>query len=198
MQQRRFGIQRALLLKARRRTPEKAEFAQLCNRVLKTHESPEGCVTNFPLSLCHCRYQILISLKQLLIPTHDSTLVHLTEILLLLPELRFSGRKTSQLLRFHVLAALVCSVEADHGELISWLRQTPSGWTEKQMGVWKCFWINLLWCLWEFLSILSKSADEGICSWWVWDWRRYTVFHKDLIHSWKFPQQSPFKIKYCP
>lgn len=30
-----------------------------------------------------------------------------------LPVLRFSGRKTPQLLRFHVLAALVYSVKAD-------------------------------------------------------------------------------------
>lgn len=68
-------------------------------------------------------------------------MVHLTDILLLLTEilLRFTGRKTSQLLRVQVFAALVYSVKGDHEELIFFLRQTPPGGTEKQMGVWKCF-----------------------------------------------------------
>lgn len=74
-----------------------------------------------------------------MIAAHGSTLVRVTEILLLLPALRFTGRKTSQLLRFHVLAALVYSVKGDYEEPMSWLRYTPPGRTEKQMEVWESF-----------------------------------------------------------
>lgn len=163
MQPGRFGIRRALLLKARLRTPEKSMFAQLCNRVLKTHESLESCVANFPLSLCHCRDQILISLKQLLIPTQDSMLV-LTELLLLLPRWdSLVGKPPSSEVSCSSSFGLFNERWPWRADLLPW---TDSPRSDKSK--WECG--NVFESTFSdafensVLSILLKTAGEGIGS----------------------------------
>lgn len=67
-----------------------------------------------------------------------------------------------------MLAALVYSVKGDHEEPMSWLRYTPPGQTEKQMEVWNLFESTFSDAFENsVLSILLKTADEGVYSWWV-------------------------------